>query len=110
MTRKVMLIVVVLLSFAAILGAIRVYPHYRAACVAADRFIATATDGPWVRCKVRLVLDLPDVWGDRVQWIFRFRNPQTGNESKRIYVTFSGERAFSYRKVLDPVPLVGVRP
>ena len=86
-------------------------PSYRAACGAADRCVADATDGPWQRSAVGLVGDFNFEAG-RVpivpHWVFR--NPQIGAESKRIYVTFSGERALSYAFVLDPVPLIGLRP
>src|SRR5690349_8499388 len=32
----------------------------------------------------------PDTFA--LHWVFRFRNPRSGNLSKRIYVTFSGDR------------------
>ena len=86
---------------------------YHASCLAADSYVAGAPDGPWVRAKSRLVIDLdPDASpiAAAPHWIFRFRNPRSGNESKRIYVTFFGDRAFSYSLVLDPVPLLGARP
>ena len=87
------------------------YRNYRAACVAADRYLASATDGPWVRSKVGFVFDFDgseSAGALAPHWVFRFRNPRNGNESKRIYVSASGERAFSYN-VLDPLPVLGFR-
>jgi len=89
------------------------YRCYRASCVAAEQYVANASDGPWLRSKVGFVIDLePTALRLAIvpHWIFRFRNPHNGNESKRIYVTFSGGRAFSYIRVLDPVPLIGAWP
>jgi hypothetical protein len=86
---------------------------YHVSCLAADAYVAGAPDGPWVRAKSRLVLDFePDASpiAAAPHWIFRFRNPRNGNESKRIYVTFFGDRAFSYSLVLDPAPLLGEWP
>jgi len=89
------------------------YRFYRASCVAAEQFVADASDGPWLRSTVRLVIDLePTASGLTIvpHWIFRFHNPHNGNKSKRIYVTFSGDRAFSYIPGLDPMPLIGSWP
>jgi hypothetical protein len=89
------------------------YRSYRAACRAADRYVTGAMDGPWLRWKARFVVDLgpSDSKGWLApHWVFRYRNPQSGNESRRIYVTVRGNRAFSYERVLDPVPLLGFRP
>jgi hypothetical protein len=87
---------------------------YRTSCIVADSYMADASDGPWVRSKVRLVIDFDDSGASRIaavpHWIFRFHNPVNGDESQRIYVTFSGDRAFSYTRVLDPVPVIGTRP
>jgi hypothetical protein len=90
----------------------RSYRSYKIACRAADQFVAGASDGPWVQARCGFVLDLDPTrsWYIAPQWVFRYRNPQNGNESKRIYVSIPGYSAFSYDKVLDPVPLLGVRP
>jgi hypothetical protein len=89
---------------------------YLVACTAADQYMSTATDGPWQRAKVGFVLDvaLADVgWFDLPvvpHWVFRFQNPRTGNESKRVYVTVAGDLTFSYGSMLDPLPWLGWRP
>ncbi|MHA3774904.1 hypothetical protein ACXR0O_25575 [Verrucomicrobiota bacterium sgz303538] len=86
---------------------------YYAACAAAQTYVAGASDGPWIRAKTGFVIDLnvsdsPGVLAPR--WVFRFQNPRSGGESKRIYVPLSADRALSYTTVLDPEPLIGVRP
>ena len=105
-------------SIAALVGALLLigpkgYRSYRAACRAADQYVTGATDGPWVRWKTRFVVDF-DPGGPQSRfaphWVFRYRNPRSGEKSRRIYVTVTGDRAFSYRHVLDPVPLLGFRP
>ena len=86
---------------------------YRASCAAADAHIADASDGPWVRSKVGFVIDIdPDAApiAAAPHWIFRFRNLNSDSESKRIYVTFFGDRAFSYTGILDPLPVIGALP
>jgi hypothetical protein len=113
--RKVFLGLVVALLAAVLVAAIVVAHHYRAACAAADRYMSSVTtDGPWARSKVRLVLDAGDdpaqVHVVSLHWVFRFRRVQTADESKRIYATFSGDRAWSYRITLDPAPLLGSLP
>ncbi|MEY2556293.1 MAG: hypothetical protein QOF93_1437 [Verrucomicrobiota bacterium] len=112
MIRRIILGIIALSLVALVLGGFLVNRGYHAACLAVDTYMITATDGPWVRSKVRLVLDWADdpSSGVELHWIFRFHNPQNGGESKRIYAPFSGDRAFSYKLVLDPVPLLGSRP
>jgi hypothetical protein len=112
--RKLLAACIALIVGALLFVAVASGRSYRAACVAAERYVEVSDDGPWVRSKVRLVVDL-DWSGSPVEpallWIFRFRNPRSGNESRRIYTTFSGDRAFAYKVgVLDPVPLLGSRP
>jgi hypothetical protein len=98
---------------AALFGSTMAIRPFHAACAVADRYMATATDGPWVLDKARLVIDwnLDDSPGMLTpHWIFRFQNPRNGTESKRVYATFSGDEAFSYRYLLDPLPVLGFRP
>jgi hypothetical protein len=91
----------------------RSYRSYQAACRAADYYVTGSADGPWIRSKARFVIDF-DLTGSKSRftphWVFRYRNPNSGNESRRIYVSVSGDPAFSYERVLDPVPLLGFRP
>ena len=111
--RKLVLASIAVLAGASVLMGSLGYRSYRASCIAADQYVATANDGPWVRSSARLVLDVdPDGLMGRFapRWVFRYRNPQTGTASGRVYVTVPGYRAFSYKGVLDPTPLLGVRP
>ncbi len=112
--RKLLIGSLVALLAAVLIAAVVVVYHYRAACAAADKYMATATDGPWTRSKVRLVLDAGDypaqVRVASLHWVFRFRRAHTGDESKRIYTTFSGDRAWNYSITLDPVPVLGSLP
>jgi hypothetical protein len=89
------------------------YRSYHTARRAADQYVTGATDGPWVRWKTRFVVDFePSGPQSRFapRWVFRYRNPRSGEKSRRVYVTVTGDRAFSYQHVLDPVPLLGFRP
>jgi hypothetical protein len=85
---------------------------HHAACVAADKYMSTATDGPWVQSKTRLRWYFRDdiTLPPEPRLVFRFHNPEKGGDSKRIYVSFSGDRAWSYGIVLDPMPLFGSPP
>ena len=76
-------------------------------------FVASATDGHWERDKARLGLyafEGPDVRPYSLLWAFSFRKTGTNEFSKRIYTTFSGDRAWTIRLTLDPVPLIGSMP
>ena len=111
--RKVLLGLLATILAAMLITAALVAQNYRAACSAADKYMATATDGPWERSKVRLGLyafEGPEVRPFSLLWAFRFRRTGTSEMSKRIYTTFSGDRAWSIRITLDPVPLIGSMP
>jgi len=88
------------------------FRFYRAASLTAERYVAGAADGPWVLSKGRPVLDINDGPPGllTLNWVFRFQNLRNGEQSKRIYVTAAGDRAFIYWDVLDPIPLLGFRP
>src|SRR5205085_5128129 len=110
LSHKVVLLGSFLPPFAATLIASLIVAHnYRKACSAADKYMTTATDGPWKRSKVRLglyQLEGPEARPWSLLWAFRFRKPGTGDASKHIYTTFSGDRAWSIRITLDPVPVI----
>jgi len=112
--RKLLLGLVVAALAAVFVAAVVVAHHYRVACAAADKHMATANDRPWERSKVRLVLDAGDdpaqAHDVSLHWVFRFRRAPTGDESKRIYTAFPSDRAWSYRITLDPSPLLGSLP
>ena len=111
--RKLILGLIAALVGALLLIGPKGYRSYRAACRAADQYVTGASDGPWIRSKTRFVVDF-DVIGIKSKfaphWVFRYRNPRSGNESRRIYVSVTDDRAFSYEGVLDPVPALGFRP
>jgi len=112
-TRRLLVALLVLYVAPLLLTGFVGYRFYRASCASAEQYVAYAPDGPWHRSKARLVIDFEATASPlRIapHWIFRFQNPDNGNESKRIYVTLSGDRAFSYTRMLDPVPLIGTRP
>lgn len=96
------------------LGSIAAYRTYGVSCIAADHYIANAYDGPWVRSRVHLVIAFDESASPTVaapMWVFRFRNSRDGGESRRIYVTFFGNRTFTYKAgVLDPLPILGSLP
>ena len=111
--RKLILAALAVVVIALVLVGPPIFRSYRASCVAADQFMAGALDGPWVRMRGRFVLDFdPNGYFGKFtpHWIFRYRNPETGEKSKRIYVTIPDHTVFYYKYVLDPVPLLGFRP
>lgn len=89
---------------------------YRVACTAADQYLSSATDGPWLRSEVGFSLDVTTFdagWFGLPMlphWVFRFQNPKTGEESRRIYVTMTGESAYMFPNLLDPLPWFDLRP
>lgn len=113
LTRKLLLGLVFVIVAAASTVAVMIHTSNGVAGAAADKYMATATDGPWDRSKARLGLYLfegPETPTLSLIWAFRYRQRQTGGESRRIYATFLGDHAWSNGVVLDPVPVLGFRP
>ena len=111
--RKLVLAAVALLVVVSALIGPPLYRSYAASCAAADQYMASASDGPWVRARGRLVLDFdPGGYLGMLapHWVFRYRNPKSGEGSKRIYVTIPDHRVYYHKDVLDPAPLLGIRP
>lgn len=111
--RRAIQTLLVFASLAVLVCGLVGFHFYSVTSVAAERYVANSVDGPWVLVNGRPVVDFNMDGGPSVltvHWVYRFQNPQNGQQSKRIYVTASGDRAFSYRDVLDPIPLLGFRP
>ncbi|MBV9463752.1 MAG: hypothetical protein JO317_05935 [Verrucomicrobiae bacterium] len=75
---------------------------------AATSLLAGASDGPWNNPKSTFILS-----GEHstFQWVFRFQNPKTGLESKRVFVDAISARPYVMADdILDPIPFVGVLP
>jgi len=109
--RKLLILCGAVLFCALLLVGITSARAYSAARIAAEKYVANASDGPWLPARVRLIVgdSHESSCGPALQWVFRFRNPHSGNQSKRIYVSFSGSHAFTHR-YLDPVPFLGSYP
>ena len=111
--RKLILAALAVLIIALVVIGRPISRSYAASGMAADQFMASALDGPWVRVQGRFVLDFdPNGYLGKFapHWVFRYRNPKTGEKSKRIYVTVPDHTVFHYNDVLDPMPLLGFRP
>ncbi len=85
-------------------------PSYTKARSVADSFMATSTDGPWDYVKGRFILDFDDTETGRPSWVFRYHNPESGQNSKRIYVRIPEYRVYLTAIGLDSLPLHGSLP
>lgn len=114
MTKRRKLIVgatILCIGVSLILGP-RVYFSYQLARNAADHCMNQSIEGSWMRWKTGFTIDFnPDHSGRFLtpHWVFRYRHARSGDMSKRVFVTVTGDRVFSYED-LDPMPIIGLRP
>jgi len=106
---------IILICCAAVIGVgaavgIVAFPSYREARAAVEPLFASAPDGPWESWRVRLVSEFDGTWLGKPCWVFRYRNPETGQKSVRMYVRLSGNKRPYYNEGLDPRPMWGILP
>ena len=84
-------------------------PSFQKARAAADLAMQDSTDGPWEYSHGSFILGFDGTLGGRPEWVFRYRNPKTGAESRRIYVSIP-EYEVGTSIGLDPLPFRGKLP
>ena len=83
---------------------------YAKARSVADSFMSKAADAPWEYVNGSFILDFEGTSPGAPRWVFRYRNPMTGQKSRRIYVRIP-ECQVHYTAIgLDHLPLHGSLP
>lgn len=85
-------------------------PSYSKARNTADSFMANSPDGPWEYKSRSFVLDFDGTKNGRPTWVFQYRNPNTGQNSRRIYIRIREFQVYLTAVGLDPLPLHGSLP
>jgi hypothetical protein len=85
-------------------------PSYSKARSTADSFMAKSTDGPWEYQSRSFILDFDGTKNGRSTWVFQYHNPNTRQNSHRIYIRIPEYQVFLTDVGLDPLPLHGSLP
>ncbi|SRR6266404_5788517 len=94
-------------------------PSYSKARSVADSFMSKSANGPWEHANESFILEIDftrtnftrwDMITGEPRWVFRYRNPTTGQESVRIYVRIPEYEVHHTAIGLDEIPLHGSLP